>query len=182
MQERIRPIYSELQGLLSQIPTDRNYIREPNIWGHLNNLIGELIKVSGRQDFARFQVEPVRSSTPNGTYVHGMEYRTKISGLISRLHGEYFQNDPAPFSGTPATNITQISNQHQAMSVQILLDIQSKIDKNLNETKDTTEKTFLETVKQKLATVGNVAQLITLILETANNLGLSVDKLYHLFK
>jgi hypothetical protein len=69
-------------------------------------------------------------------------YRQKLGGLISWLHGKYFTDEPPPFSGMPSTVIIQV--QQQSVSVQMLLDIQTKIDEALTKAKGEKEQGFLK--------------------------------------
>lgn len=109
-------------------------------------------------------------------------YRIKLSGLISRLHGKYFSDEHPPFSSMPSMVITQHQVQNQAAYIQILLDIQSKIDDKLREYKeDSKEKTFLEKVKSSLSGVGNIIELLCLILKIGNEIGLTIGQILKIF-
>ena len=80
--ERIRPLYAELQGLLSQAPKGTS-IDNAAFWNHFNELIDELNDVSGK-DYSRFKLTPISG---DGFYwLHTSIYCTKLGGLISRLH------------------------------------------------------------------------------------------------
>lgn len=184
MKEQIRPIYSELQGYLSQAPAgDKGLIFESSIWEQHNQTIDELNNVSG-ENYNRYKVE-VKSIDWNGTMrrvINSQSYRIKLGGLISRLHGKYFSDEPPPFSGMPSTVITQHQIQNQSVHVQILLDIQSKIDEKLREHKeDSKEKTFLEKIKGSLSRVGDIVELVGLILRTGKELGLSIEQVLKMF-
>ncbi|PIY88477.1 MAG: hypothetical protein COY73_03760 [Candidatus Nealsonbacteria bacterium CG_4_10_14_0_8_um_filter_37_14] len=184
MKEQVRPIYSELQGYLSQAPAgDKGLIFEASIWEQHNQTIDELNTVTGK-NYDRYKVE-VRSIDWNRTMrrvIDSQSYRIKLGGLISRLHGEYFSDEPPPFSGMPSTVITQHQIQNQATYVQILLDLQSKIDEKLQEYKEESkEKTFLEKIKNSLSRVGNIVELIGLILRTGKELGLTVEQILKMF-
>jgi len=82
---------------------------------------------------------------------HSMEiasYRSKLGGLISRLHGEYFSDEPAPFRGMPSTVNIQIRQQSPSIRVQMLFDVRDKISEKLSEFDEVTkERTFLQKVK-----------------------------------
>ena len=113
-----------------------------------------------------------------------MTFRNKLGGLISRLHGEYFSDEVAPFSGMPSTVISQTQQQSQSFQVQMLLEIQSKIDKQLHnlEAGDTKKRNFLEKVKGALKSVRDSTGFVALLLTTAQEFGLSVKELLELFK
>lgn len=184
MKEQIRPIYSELQGYLSQAPArDKGLIFESSIWEQHNQAIDELNTVTGK-DYDRFKLE-LRSIDWNGTMrrvIDSQSYRMKLSGLISRLHAEYFFDEPPPFSDIPSTVITQNQIQNQTTYIQILLDIQSKIDEKLQEYKEgSKEKTFLEKIKNSLSKVSNIVELIGLILRTGKEFDLTIEQILKMF-
>jgi hypothetical protein len=179
--ETIRPIYSELQGYLSQAPktmdrTDRSVrMAYRRILEQLNNTIDRLNEVSG-EDYSRFKVELEGEPNP-------LPYRTKLSGLISWLHGEYFSDEQPPFSGMPSTVITQTQQQNQTFQVELLLQMQSKIDEQLHKLEAGDERRgFLERVKGALKSVRNASELIALWLETGQEFGLTLEQLLELFK
>jgi hypothetical protein len=180
--EQIKPIYGELIGYLSQAPNPEkvSVTRQSQIWEQYHSTIDELNEIS-EKDYNRFKIDIVNQS--DSSYIDISVYRNKLSGLISRLHGEYFSNEPAPFSGMPTTVVSQIQEQSQSLQVQMLLEVQSKIDEklsNLDKSK-IKEKGFLEKVKISLSSVRSVAQLIWLLLSTAKDCGLSLDELKELF-
>ena len=96
------------------------------------------------------------------------------------LHAKYFSDESAPFSGSPTTVISQSQQQDQSQNVyiQFVLDLQSCIDKNIDQYDEgTKEKSFLENLKSKLSTVNNITQLFSLILEIAKNFGLNPEEI-----
>ncbi len=184
MKIKIRPVYSELQGYLTQAPSAERmsvYRKEAlELSKQLSGSIDELNEITGG-DYNKFRTE-VFSETANGFSMITLNinvYRLKLGGLISRLHGTYFADESPPFSGMPSTIINQ--NQHQNQTVHILLEIQSKIDEKLNKLPEGKEKTFLEKVKASLSGVSSITGLITLLLQTAKDLGLSTEQVYNLF-
>jgi len=181
--EKIRPIYSELQGYLSQAPNNEQYytLYSPKVWGLVNQGIDELISVSG-EDYDRFKIVSKTGRQEGQECVELDTYRTSLGGLISRLHGKYFSDEPAPFSGMPSTVISQTQQQNQSVHVQMLLEVQSKIDQKLAESAEgTKERTFLQKVKNSLSSIKDVAGLITHLMNMAKECGLSVDDLKNLF-
>ena len=110
------------------------------------------------------------------------EYRQKLSGLISRLHGEYYSDEPPPFSGIPGTINIQTQQQSQSVQVQILLDMQSLIYERLPKFQEgTPEKSFLEKLKSKLSSVSNVVELFSLCMKLAKDVGLNIESLFRIF-
>lgn len=185
--EDIRPIYQELQGYLSQAPGGDKIrlIYDDNLWEQVNQVIDELNSISG-EDYNRFkmttkQIRQGREGMLNVVDVG--TYRAKLGGMISRLHGQYFSDEVAPFSGMPSTVISQTQQQSQSFQVQLLLEIQSKIDEQLHKLEPEDEKRgFLDKVKGALKSVRNATELITLILATGQEFGLTIDELKELFK
>jgi len=182
--EEIRPIYSELQGYLSQAPALKDpheYTLDSSLWDQHNNIVEELDKISGKS-YDRFKIQP--ETTPDGTtLVRISAYRNKLGGLIARLHGEYFSDEPAPFSGMPGTIISQTQQQTQSFQLQMLLEIQSKIDEKIPKfNENSKERKFLERLKDSLKSVSNISQLVALLLKTGKEIGLTIAQLFNIFK
>lgn len=172
--KKIRPLYSALQGNLSQTPTVevKSYLFEDEAgeWEQVNATIDQLNTITGKS-YDRYKLAPVGGRENLSMFL----YRTRLGELISHLHAEYFSDEPAPFSGMPSTvqtyNLSQQQSQQQTMMV-TLLELQSKIDQKLSKTTDEKEKSFLEKLKNQLPTVISVAQLIQIILNLAHQTGL----------
>ncbi len=94
MKDKIRPIYFELQGYLSQAPErEIGAIYEDRVWNQHNKVIDELEETSGKK-YDRYRLSP---TAPHGRLMITTQvYRTVLGGLISRLHGEYFPDDSSP--------------------------------------------------------------------------------------
>jgi hypothetical protein len=126
--DKIRPLYSEFIGYLLQAPTDQTPYAgddKPSLWNHYNLALDLLNKIAG-EDFSRFKINPATDGSEG--YVLFTTYRQKLSGLIAALHAKYFSGEPFPLGGGPSTIITQSQQQSQSFHIQMLLDIQSKID------------------------------------------------------
>ena len=176
--DNLRPLYSELQGLLSQAPKAEwlgkvEHLKVPKlILDHYNECVNNLINFTQDDHYARFFVEDDIPSI----------YRTKLSGLILRLYGKYFSDEQAPFSGTPSTVISQSQQQSQMFQVELQQQVKNKIDEQLRKLEpEDTKRGFLEKVKGFLKSVRSGPELITLILETATEYGVTLDALKGLF-
>lgn len=185
MKDEIRPIYCELQGYLSQAPPIGEHgnatTTDDTLWNQFNAAVEELNKITSK-DFNKFKVAGIKMGQFSTPYINVSNYRQKLSGLISHLHGEYFSDEQPPFSGMPSTIITQQQAQSQNTYVQILLDIQSKIDEKLKNCEEgSKEKTFLEKIKSSLSKVGNITELFALILKTGMGIGLTIEQIWKLF-
>ena len=116
-----------------------------------------------------------------GSFVRMFEYRARLGGLISRLHGEYFSDEQPPFSGMPSTVIQQTQNQNQTQSISILLEIQEKIISEIPKHEEgSKERTFLEKVKSILPSIKTVTDIISSILKIGSELGLSASDMHKL--
>lgn len=180
----IRPVYSELQGYLNQAPNVGEHgsstTTDQTLWTQLNSTIDELNSVSGT-DFSKFKITGIKQGQKD-LYINVSEYRTKLGGLITRLHGTYFSDEQAPFYGMPSTTITlsnqnrQEQSQHQTM----VFELQSLIDNKLVELPDGKEKNFLINLKQGLGTVKDFASLLLLISNLGQEYGIGIGQLWDL--
>ncbi len=185
MKEKIRHIYNELQGYLAQaskIDKSSIYKEEAVALGNqLTGVIQELNELTG-ENYNKFKAEAF-SEEMNRSRILTLDlsvYRLRLGGLISRIYGKYFFDENPPFSEMPTTVINQ--NQHQNQSIQMILEIQSKIDHELQKAPEgSKEKTFLEKIKSSLSSITNVSQLMALIVKTAQELGITTDQLYQFF-
>ena len=188
--QAVRPIYSELQGYLEHAPNENKHrtIFCEEIWNHYNTSIEELMSVTN-QDYNKYRLEELEFTVPNhlGALVRrsGMPqdlYRQKLSGIIARLHGEYFHDEPAPFESMPSTVIHQNQNQNQSVHIEFLLEMNNLINDKMNKAPEgTPEKKFLKKIRGGLSKVKNVGELLTLIMATGQSLNMSIEQLLSLF-
>lgn len=183
--DEVKYLYAEFIGYLSQTPTapqDKPYLvlDDHSIWNQYNDSVKKLSEITGK-DYGEFVIEPLTGSA--GKFIRINTYRHKLGGLISRLHAEFFPELPEPFSGQPSVVITQNQQQSQSVLIQMLLDVQSKIDEKLPTLKEgSKEKGFLQKLKSTLSSAPNIIGLIVQILALAREYGISIDKLWELFK
>ncbi|MCL4200572.1 hypothetical protein KJZ67_04520 [Patescibacteria group bacterium] len=180
MKEKVRPIYSELQGYLSQTPSVKattDAIYDNVFWSQINASIDELSTVTGT-DYSRYKIE-TNPSDPN--FMRVAVIRVKLGGIISRLHGEFYSDEPAPFSGMPSTvnNFTQ--TQQQTATQTIILEFQEVLNEKITSSPNENEKSFLEKVKSGLGTIKSTSELVKLILETAKQFGFDVNQVATIF-
>jgi hypothetical protein len=180
--EKIRPLYSELKGYLSQAPTIKEpyeYTNDESIWEQYNKSVDLVSKITG-EDLRRFLIVPTEGGY-GSKLLHIITYRQKLGGLISYLHGKYFADEPAPLGEAPKTVITQ--SQQQTQYIQMLLEMQSKIDEKLQGCEEgSKEKNFLQRIKSSLSSITSATQLISQILNIAKEFGLNVDDILRLFR
>jgi hypothetical protein len=182
IKNEIRPLYSEFQGYLSQAPkTPENEpwlaMHDEVVWEQYNDALNLLSKKT-QKSYDRFKIVPKQGQ--GGPLLAINTFRQKVGGLISNLHGEYFSDEPPPFSGMPSTIINQ--TQQQTISVQLVLDIQSKIDELLPKVEDgSNEQKFLEKFKSTLSSVSNVNDAIGKCMKFADEFGVNVQEILSLW-
>ncbi|MHC4459091.1 MAG: hypothetical protein ACYS0I_18780 [Planctomycetota bacterium] len=181
--EKIEHVYSELQGCLSQATkakTSANAFYDAQIWNQYNEAVDELNNISGN-NYDRFRIHP-ETSGPFGDFVRSITYRSKLAALILRLHNEFFSDAPAPFSDKPATDLRRRQQQSRFFQMQMILEIQSKIDEKIPEFNEgSKEKEFLEKAKASLASIKSATQLVSLLLKTGRELDLTIEQMSELF-
>ncbi|HNQ77422.1 MAG TPA: hypothetical protein PKJ37_00680 [Acidobacteriota bacterium] len=176
--DEIKVLYEELQGYLSQTPMpvhprDSFPPQSQTCWENINHIIDELEKLTG-DSMARFKIVP--TSSGGFEFISLADYRGKLNGLINRLYAKYFSHEEKPFSGGPSTVISQSQSQNQ--SIQMLLEIRTIIDKNIDAHKEgTPQKGFMEKLRKGLSSVKSVAELLALIWALAKEFKLGIDEI-----
>ena len=183
--EKLRPLYLELQGYLSQAPSlsDKGalHIYDKFIWEQYNGTIELLQEISGK-DYNRFIIFP-QGASDRAKGISRIVYRQKLGGVINLLYGEYFSEEQAPFSEGPNTIINQNQQQNQSFHIQMLLDAQSKIDEKIPSYKEgTKERKFLQKLKNSLSSVSNVVQLLGKCISVAKELGIDMNALFSILQ
>ncbi|MGH2613212.1 MAG: hypothetical protein ACRDFB_09240 [Rhabdochlamydiaceae bacterium] len=172
LKQEIKPIYEELQGYLAQCQNENGYIWNSAIWNQIYNCIDQLNQIT-HNDFNRFK-PIIIDDHQNEDHIEYHEYKSKLNALIMNLHGRYFQDDSTPFSGAPNMVISQTQNTQITM----IMDVQTLIDKQLfGNNLEPDERSFLEQIKANLSGIKSVADLIALILSTANQSDFDIHKL-----
>lgn len=186
MRDKVRPIYSELQGILSQAPDNKGHSlskSDSELWDRFNSLVDMLADTTKDESFKDFKITPQSQTWENGhnhVYVTVQTYRTKISSLISRLHGSYFSDEQAPFSGQPGLAIT--NNNRQEVNVAVTIQLGIDLQKAMDSAKTQEEKGFIEAVMEKAATVRSYIEFLVLVLNLANQFGITPERVLALFK
>lgn len=179
---KIKPLYGELIGYLSQAPTlkEAGYLRDSSLWEQIHTCIDQLNNLTG-QDYSRFKMTIKPSDL--GGYVENMEYRSKLNGLIMNLHAQYFSDESAPFSGGPTTIFQQSQQQTAQNQIILITEFQTLIDKRLYGSEDIEpkEKTFLEKLKSVLPAIKTAAELVLQVITIAKSLGLDMGQVAHAF-
>jgi hypothetical protein len=185
-EKKIKALYGELQGILSQTPNDR-YLSDEEIWNRYNNVVKLVTEATG-EDYSRFSVKP--KEMRDGSFsLSNTVFRQTCNGLIMSLHGEYFGDDIPPFSGPRPSNVnvsTTVS-QSQAIYFEMILEFQSAMDKKMNDFPEGTkerEKQCWAKVKKTLPTLPTTTAkvgLVSNVIKIANECGLDINDLKDLF-
>lgn len=177
--EKIRPIYSELQGMLSQAPDNLNVLHESeeSLWVRFNELVNKLASVTDDETYNEFKLKP----EINDGYISlsVTTYRGRLSGLVSRLHGTYFTKENAPFSGSPQTVISQQANQ--SVNLQMYIQLGISLENARSKAETTEEKNFINNVMAGIETVKSFMEFLLLVLNTAAQFGIPTERLRELF-
>ena len=183
--KKVKPLYSELIGRLSQAPvvTKENYGKtyDSGLWEQLDSIVDQLNSFTGN-DYDRFKLNPENDENW-GPFIKISEYRSNLNALIMNLHAEYYNDEVTPFGGAPQTVISQSQNQQQSVSLTMIMEFQSLVDKQLYGNTELTEKErgFLEKVKSNLPSVKTAADLVSTVINIAKATGLDITDLAKVF-
>ena len=179
------PLYEELKGYLAQSPKSKDAfdsIYDATIWNQYNETVRLISKVTG-EDYERFCIVPITDEPLPCVRID--TYRQKLNGLISRLKAEYFLDKPQPvkaLNNVPNTVITLTQQQNQSIHIQLILELQNKIEEQITHyPKGSKERSFLQKLKETLSSVSNITQLISHILKIAKDMGLERDDILKFF-
>jgi len=173
----IKPIYQELQSILSQMPKPDSpfaSMRQEDILPQIDSAIDRINVISGK-DYSEYKI----TDNPQNQNVSIVKIRTKLGGLIDKLHGEYFtETEDRPFSGNPARTDISLNNtqsQLQSQTLSVVLDINDRIneaskDPNLKPE----EKGFLEKLKTELRDPKDLFGILSSILTIGEKFGLAI--------
>jgi hypothetical protein len=186
--EEIRPIYAELRGRLLEAPNDKQspLTNDSSLWEHHNQLVDELIQVT-QGAYSKYRIAPRGpDELYYHPYVHIATYRSMLSGLVGRLHADFFSDEPSPFAGTPGMIISQTQQQSQTVHIQMIMEIQEQLIRSETRfTEGSKERGFIDKAKRFLKSaasgVTSAAQLMLLLLNVAKECGLSVEDMQRVF-
>ena len=174
--EKIRPLYKRLCGYLSEVSDD--FIKE-DVWQRYNQTVDQ-ISIVCEKNYTFHKIIP--KALRNGHLsVYGNSFRTTLSGLITELEATYFHDETQNQAYTTGIHISQNQQQVQTLAVQIVLEAQDLVYNRSTEYKEgTTERTFLDKLKESLAGVRNATDLLKNALQIAKDLGLSPDSIFQI--
>ena len=180
IKEKLRPVYQELNGLYSSSPTPdkQTTISDSPFWEYYHSIIDEIEEITCKK-YNKYRMSVTHVDYTGGDFIHVITYHQKLSGLISRLYGEFFSTELNPLTNGPSTQTT--INQIQSQSQNLVIDLKQTIEEKLPNMKDSNEKNFLTTLKDKLTGIKNVTQLIKTIISTARDFGIGLEQAVSLF-
>ena len=171
IKNKVRPIYEELQGYLEKAP-EHYYEYNSYYWTQIDDCIQRLNEITGN-NYDKFKITVIPSAQRDEPHMDTNEYKSKVNGLIRNLQGTYFNDDNPPV-GSPLVAV----NTTQTVQFTMLLEISTLIDKQLfgEEAKKLKpeQKTFLEKIKAALPTIKSAAELLSLVIKTAQASGLDI--------
>lgn len=163
----IRPIYTELQGILTQMPeagfSKVVFLSKEDVQPIFDS-IEELISVANESVYDRYC--PVQ--TQNG--YNSREIRIKLSALILRLYGQYFPTEPQPFSGQPAISVNQYQTQKQELTASFVYIINYKLDQAIEQSEKKEDKKLFEKIKQAIQVAKDVKEVAQIMASVAASL------------
>lgn len=184
MKKQIRPYYSRLQGFLHQAPAFKetyDSIDAQPLCSMVDNTIDELSKISG----VDYSIHKIGLDTWEDTFgtpnIRLIAYKGKLGGLIAELHGTYFYDEPAPFSGMPRMVINQHAQQNTDVKVSVLMEADKQINELIEKSTDQVETSFLKEIKNKLEDVKTMSELLLMVTSIAGKFGITIDRLNEMF-
>ena len=180
--EKAIALLERLRGFLQEAPTGSGSTFGDDLIKSLNGAIDEINEATG-EDYSKFKVQMTVGEY--GTWMNNLTYRTNLSGLIGELASKYHPSSLSKESKPPTTVITnfQTQEQQQTATITLLLEFQSKVDEAIRNYEDgTKEKDFLTKLKESLPAVRNYLDLLHLVFDIANSVGLTPDKIPQILK
>jgi hypothetical protein len=184
-ERELRPLYEELQGVLSQTPNNV-LVFTNNEWARHNEIVQIIINKSEINEFGRFLVATQRGHTRVGgrEQVRATDLRQAMHSLIMYIHGKYYPSEPTPFSGPPQGNVSVNTNviQTQQVYLQMVVDFVSEMESKINSFPEgAKERTWWTKVKDSMATTNTMVGLLSNAVKLAKDSGLSLDSLMNIF-
>ncbi len=183
-EKKIRPLYSELRGYLSVAPEDHFIFDEMavNLSTQLNSTIDEL-NVASNKNYDKFKIQ-TRNEEWNRlsrTLIESLEYRNKLSGLISKLQGEFFSDEQTTPPG-PSTVINAHQTQSQTQQQSVVVDIAMVIaEKRSQYAEGTPERTFLDKFGEALKSARGIQDILGSIFSLAISTRVGLEFLKKVF-
>ena len=178
---KVRPIYSELQGFLlaAPDPNKTSRVRELSLGQKVNQSIIELNEITGK-NYDKYKIENRHEiiNRTSAVFINPREYQSQLTSLIQKLKGEYFYDEVTGNGPNTVINQTQFQSQQQSIVVELALTI---AEKKADYPTGTPERTFLDALGEKLKTTKTISEVIATILDLATKAGVWLDFLLKIF-
>ena len=143
-----------------------------------NNSLNRLNKLTDNQ-YLDFKLLPFRGS--HSEYLSIDNYRTTLSGLIFKLHSDFFSQEQYPITKSESGQIIFNQNISQTQNISINL-FKEQIENKLKDYKEgTKERSFLNDLNNYLTTTNNLTDIFKKTIDLANKIGLSFESLSNIF-
>lgn len=178
MKEKIKPLYEELKGMLSAMP-EENLILDKGISEKYNATVSKISGLIPEIVASEYLIQSEFISLQFGggdQRINKNHYKMKLSALLGQLRGRF------DFDSAVNTSGGHTFIQNQTVSVEFVLNLQEKIIELIEkQEKGTAERTFLEKVKESIASIKNGTDIVKTVLVEANKAGISLEKLVSIF-
>lgn len=177
MKESIKPYYEELKGMMENMPEENLFIdkgiseKYNKTLQKISDLIPEILfdEYSIQSEYVELQFQGGQQKIDRN------QYRMKLGALIGQMRGRFDFDSQSSNGGHTFI-------QNQVVSVELVLNLQEKIIKLIdNYSEGTPERSFLEKVKESISTIKNGTDIIRIVLAEAQRAGISIDKLISIF-
>lgn len=156
-----------------------NEIWDDNFGYNFNKIIQLIVEETGDEDYNRFMLH-IRDEGEGYIRVKEPEYISNLMGVIGKLEGKHPEWIEETLIQTPSTTVNVSQKVEIEMLLKFTISFQSIIDEKLSE-KDNklskNERTFLQEIKSGLAKVNSYSSLISLVLTTAQTVGLTIEQI-----
>lgn len=182
--QKVKVIYEQLLGLFHGLgtPTAKDGHRSGGPLIQFRHSVEELSRITG-EDLNHFL--PETTDNTEGAWYAPVDLKAQVSSLLSWVRASYLPDTDAPHYIQPSaatTSISQTVNQEVSVMQVVTLDIAELLtSKQADFEEGTPERTFIERVKSGLRGVKDTAALLALIMQTAQQCGLSADQLRSIF-
>jgi hypothetical protein len=182
----VKSIYVELQGYLLTSPEPKKdypqggFITDASLWNMFNSTLSRLNVVTDNR-YVEFQLHATNDRPGGPLYLSVDYYRSNLSGLIFRLHADYFPNNPPYVTKSESGNIVLNQNIHQEQTIYINL-FKEQIEEKISSYEEgSMEKSFLEKLKGYVDTTNNITDIVRTTVGLAKKFGLSLDDITNIF-
>jgi hypothetical protein len=188
--KQIEIIYHQLIAIREETPQATEKISttyDSSVWENYNKIVDNLSSAADK-DYSRFKMTPRSNHVGQGQRFYWIEistFRQILGSLISTLHVEFFSDKSDPYEKSSHPFINQSFSQ--STNIEILMHTVLQINEQLVKKEDhylagSTERKFIDKVKEVLSGVKSVNEALLLIFQLASSFKLPIEKLIEIFK